>query len=115
MNNSNEKSEETTKPNPAGVEHTQYRVEIPEVLDLVEYAYANHARLSANKWDIRIAFGDIGPTGKLSPAIGVVLPHLTAKKLLEALGRMVEAAEAKLGHPIEDPDDGGEVQSDVNA
>ena len=96
------------------VKEEKLRVEIPEILDKVVYSYSNHARLSANKWDIRIAFGDLGPTGEVRPVNGIVLPHLTAKGLLAALARMVEVTEKRLGGPIEDPDDGKiEIQIDA--
>lgn len=91
-------------PDPSEVEHIRREVELPEILDKVEYVYSNHVRLSASKWDIRFAFGDIGPTGEVRPLSGVVLPHLVAKALLKALQRMVESTEKRMGG-IHDPDE----------
>ena len=77
--------------------------DLPEILDKVPYLYVNHARLSSNKWDIRVAFGEIGPTGQLEPRSGVILPHITAKGLAAALARVVKAVEERVGE-IVDPD-----------
>jgi hypothetical protein len=65
-------------------------------------------RLSSNKWDLRLAFGEIGPTGKLEPRTGVILPHLVAKGLMRALGRIIENIEGKIGE-IKDPDEPSKV------
>jgi hypothetical protein len=85
------------------VQSREIAVELPEILDKVPYLYVNHARLSSNKWDIRIAFGEIGATGHLEPRCGVILPHVTAKGLAAALDRVVKAVEQRIGE-IVDPD-----------
>jgi hypothetical protein len=79
------------------------QVELKQVLSDVEYSYANHAALASSKWDIRIAFGDITPDGKVTPSRGVIIPFLVAKNLARALQRMVDSVEESIGE-IVDPD-----------
>lgn len=105
MSRSDETQKDPTTPTEAEVK----MVELPELLGKVEYVYTNHARLSTSKWDIRIAFGDIDPTGHLEPKFGVILPHIVAKGLLKALTRMVEATEKRLGEIIDPTEDTIEI------
>ena len=92
------------KKSPAEItEDHEIAAHLPEILDKVQYEYANHARLASNKWDVRIAFGEIGPTGVLTPKTGVILPHIVAKGLAAALDRIVKKVEERIGE-IVDPD-----------
>jgi hypothetical protein len=88
-------------------------LELADISDKVPYTYVNHVRLASNKWDVRLAFGDIGPTGKLEPRIGVILPHIVAKGLMRALGRIVENIESKHGE-IRDLDEPSKVTTPEN-
>jgi hypothetical protein len=85
--------------------HGEIHVDVSskEILDKVQYIYSNHARLSSSKWDVRIAFGEIGPTGQVEGRCGVVLSHVAAKNLAAALDRVVKALEQRIGE-IVDPD-----------
>ncbi|MDA1313742.1 MAG: hypothetical protein O2968_10440 [Acidobacteria bacterium] len=76
-------------------------LELPELLGLVDYQCSNYVRLSSNSADVRLAFGDIGPTGNLVPRSGFALSPIVAKALHKALGRQLEQVEEKSG-PIPD-------------
>ena len=80
--------------------HERIRVELPELLGEVGYEYSNLVRLASSKTDLRLAFGDVTPAGKLNPKFGVVLSHTVAKALLLALTRTIETVEEQLGSEI---------------
>ena len=103
MNKTNDDKTEA-KPDLATPESEGVAIEVPEILDKVEYLYANHSRLATSKWEVRLAFGEIGPTGETKPKVGVVMSHLHAKSLLNALSRILKALEDRIGE-IKDPDE----------
>ena len=78
----------------------EINVEIPELLGEVAYEYSNLVRLASSRTDVRLAFGDITPTGKLAPKFGVALPPSVAKSLLKALARIIDSIEERLGAEI---------------
>jgi hypothetical protein len=84
-------------------------ITLPEILGSVEYTYSNHARLSSNQFDFRIAFGDIGPTGVVTPKVGVIIPPVATKGLYVALGQLIERYEARDGE-IADPTKSIEIE-----
>ena len=88
--------------------HQRIQVELPELLGEVAYEYSNLVRLASSKTDLRLAFGDVTPTGKLNPKFGVVLSHNVAKALLTALTRTIETVEGQLGSEIS-PQQGIEI------
>ena len=68
----------------------------------VDHFYVNHAEVSVNQLETRIAFADV--RGKESIAVrgAVIMNHTTAKKLSEILAKALEAVESKYG-PITFP------------
>jgi len=78
-------------------------VEVPELLGLVDFQYCNFVRLASNNTDVRIAFGDIGPTGKLTPRDGFALSPIVAKSLHKALGGQLSKIESEHGPIPESP------------
>jgi hypothetical protein len=85
---------------------------LKQVLSDVDYTYANHAALASSKWDIRIAFGDIAPDGKVTPSKGVIIPFLMAKNLARALQKMIDGVEDLVGE-IVDPDVSAKAEDDA--
>ena len=76
-------------------------IDVPELLGLVDFQCSNFVRLAANNADFRIAFGDLGPTGKLTPRAGFTLPTIVAKALHKVLGDQISKIESEYG-PISD-------------
>lgn len=106
MNDDDVKNGDATAPaDPTEPITIRHSFQIPEILGNVDYVYSNHARLSSNKTEIRFAFGDIDPTGKLIPGAGIILPHVVAKSFSKALLRVIEEAEKTMGEII-DPTEG---------
>ena len=68
----------------------------------VDHLYVNHAEVSANFLEMRIAFADIRGPDSTAVRGAVVMNHLTAKKLSEILAKAIEALESKYG-PITFP------------
>ena len=63
----------------------------------VDHLYVNHAEVSANYSEVRIAFADLRGQESIAARGGVVMSHLTAKRLSEILAKSVEALESKFG------------------
>jgi len=63
----------------------------------VDHLYVNHAEVSANFSEVRIAFADRRGQESIAARGGVVMSHLTAKRLSEILAKSVEALESKFG------------------
>jgi hypothetical protein len=57
----------------------------------------NTSAVQASNWDIRIAFGDRGPTKQVEPKVGIILSYQHAKALLKALQSVVKITEEKFG------------------
>lgn len=98
-------SDPKTKLDDAGDQTTpveqKIKVQVPELLGEVTYEYSNLVRLASSETDVRLAFGDITPTGKLVPKFGVALSPAVAKSLLKALTRIIESLEERLGAEIQ--------------
>ncbi len=93
--------EEQGATDPTTVQSLEKTIELPELLGLVDFQCSNFVRLASNSADVRIAFGDLGPTGKMTPRTGFALSHAVAKSLQKALSRQIETLEEKYG-PITD-------------
>ena len=112
MSDPNLKPDDATKSDDPTVPEKKITVKLPDVLGQVTYEYSNLARLACSKTDVRIAFADVTPVGKLVPKFGAVLSPAVAKSLLEALTRIIKTLEQRLGSEIP-PHEGLEIVIDA--
>ena len=61
------------------------RLVVNKLLQTVSFVYVNTSGVQGSNWDIRIAFGDRGPTKQVEPKVGIIMSHQHAKALLKAL------------------------------
>ena len=70
---------------------------VNQLLHEVSFVYVNTSAVQGSNWDIRIAFGDRGPTKQIEPKAGIILSHQHAKALLKSLEGIVKITEEKFG------------------
>ena len=91
-----------TKNESKEAEATVKRSTARELNQQVDHLYVNHAEVTVNPLEARIAFADLRGAESIAIRGAVVMNHMTAKGLSELLAKAVESLESKYG-PITFP------------